>query len=208
MRKLIIGVPVIVLLFAVALGTYWLTNSSEPTVVKESGGTSEGIKVHGDWEVKVTDPNSGQENLYAFSNDLVDYGSNDGASLIGQIFTSTSGEYDPSQWSIYLDADMTNQPAAISALYPGGSWELCHITNITAAMHYKDNDPFKGGDGFTIAGSCQSNTPFDGTQYLEVPITKVTTHHSLYGGFTEKQSLNIPVGFEQLISVSVHVTFD
>jgi hypothetical protein len=205
MRKLIIGVPVIVLLFAVALGTYWLTNSSEPTVVKESGGTSEGIKVHGNWEVKVTDPNSGQENLYAFSNDLIDYGSNDGANLIGQIFTgNTYSPYDPSKWKIYLRADNLD-----TTVFPNGYWTLCEISDITPIIHFKDNDPFKGGDGFTIAGSCQSNTPKDATaQYVEEPITTVLTSHDMLGDFTIKESLSIPVSFEQLISVSVHVTFD
>lgn len=206
MRKLIIGVPVIVLLFAVALGTYWLTNSSEPTVVKESGGTSEGIKVHGNWEVKVTDPDGGDGKLYAFSNELVDLGFNDGANLIGQIFTGdTYSPYDPSKWKIYLRADNLD-----TALFPSGYWSLCEISDITPIIHYKDNDPYKGGDGFTIAGSCQSNTPRDATtnQYVEEPITTVLTSHDVLGHFTIKESLSIPVSFEQLISVSVHVTFD
>ena len=205
MRKLIIGVPVIVLLFAVALGTYWLTNSSEPTVVKESGGTSEGIKVHGNWEVKVTDPDGGDGKLYAFSNELADLGYNDGANLIGQVFTGdTNTPYDPSIWRIYLRADNLD-----TALFSGGYWTLCEISDITPVMHFKDNDVFKGGDGFTIAGTCQSNTPRDATgQYVEEPITTVLTSHDMLGNFTKKESLSIPVEYNQLISVSVHVTFD
>ena len=205
MRKLIIGVPVIVLLFAVALGTYWLTNSSEPTVVKESGGTSEGIKVHGNWEVKVTDPDGGDEKLYAFSNELVDYGFNDGAHLIGQIFTGdTNTPYDPSKWKIYLRADNLD-----TAVFNTDHWTLCEISDITPIIHFKDNDPFMGGDGFTIAGTCQSNTPKGETgQYVEVPITTVLTSHEFLADFTKKESLNIPVEYMQLIAVSVHVTFD
>jgi len=201
MRKLIIGVPVIVLLFAVALGTYWLTNSSEPIVVKDSGGTSEGIKVHGDWEVRVTDPTSGEEKLYAFSNELVDWGQNEGATLIGGIFRGDT--YDASKWIIQLTAENLDM-----ATFTAGYWEICEMNMITPTMHWKDDDPSKGGDGFTIAGSCEANTPFDGSEYLEAPITKVTTMHAFNGPFTEKQSLNIPVGFMQLISVSIHVTFD
>ena len=205
MRKLIIGVPVIVLLFAVALGTYWLTNSSEPTVVKESSGTPEGIKVHGNWEVKVTDPDGGDGKLYAFSNELADLGSNDGANLIGQVFTGdTYSPYDPSIWKIYLRADNLD-----TTVFPNGYWTLCEISDITPIIHFKDNDPFKGGDGFTIAGTCQSNTPRGATgQYVEEPITTVLTSHDMLGHFTIKESLSIPVEYMQLISVSVHVTFD
>jgi hypothetical protein len=43
-------------------------NMKEPVVAKTNDGMSEGIKIHGDWEVKVTDPETGVEELYAFRN--------------------------------------------------------------------------------------------------------------------------------------------
>ena len=47
-------------------------NMNEPTVTKGQSGMGEGIKVHGDWEVKVTDPETGVEELYAFRNAFQD----------------------------------------------------------------------------------------------------------------------------------------
>ena len=43
-------------------------NMNEPTVTKDESGMGEGIKVHGDWQVKVIDPETETENVYAFTN--------------------------------------------------------------------------------------------------------------------------------------------
>jgi len=43
-------------------------NSGEATVAKDNSNMGEAIKIHGDWEVKITDPETGVEELYAFRN--------------------------------------------------------------------------------------------------------------------------------------------
>ena len=83
-------------------------NMKEPVVAKTNDGMSEGIKVHGDWEVKVTDPETGAEELYAFRNEFAETGGNVLAlALLGEadigIFQSVGSqiyEYSPNVWQI------------------------------------------------------------------------------------------------------------
>ena len=70
MRIWIIALGIVAVL-ALAGGYWYGSWESDEVVVKQSADTaSEGIKVHGDWEVTVSDPATGEEMVYAFENAL------------------------------------------------------------------------------------------------------------------------------------------
>ena len=70
MRIWIIALGVVAIL-ALAGGYWYGSWESGEVLVKQSADTaSEGIKVHGDWEVTVSDPATGEEMVYAFENKL------------------------------------------------------------------------------------------------------------------------------------------
>lgn len=70
MRIWIVALGVVAVL-ALAGGYWYGSWESDEVLVKQSADTaSEGIKVHGDWEVTVSDPATGEEIVYAFENAL------------------------------------------------------------------------------------------------------------------------------------------
>jgi hypothetical protein len=78
MRIWILAVATVAVLIGVAGGSYWYGNhsSDKPILVSNApSAASEGIKVHGDWEITVFDPHTDEEMVYAFSNELADTGS-------------------------------------------------------------------------------------------------------------------------------------
>ena len=203
MRKLIIGVPVIVLLFAVALGTYWLTNSSEPTVVKDSGGTSEGIKVHGDWEVRVTDQNSGEEKLYAFSNALHPMTGN---SVL--LFALNDGI------EFIVDPSFSLTPVAQPWEYGGSNTLL--LSMMQGNSIFCDN-PLVSGQHFIYENSMVPEFPSALTVYAtcivpaditSVDAVLITNNGPSQWGITEKTGLNISVSPGQVIAASVVISFE
>ncbi|MEC7837060.1 MAG: hypothetical protein VX692_07990 [Chloroflexota bacterium] len=91
-------------------------NMNEPTVTKGQSGMGEGIKVHGDWEVKVTDPETGVEELYAFRNAFIKESGS--ATLVAALTGSKIREiqdgddiytYDSQQWLIRGQGEGTNK---------------------------------------------------------------------------------------------------
>lgn len=83
----------LVAMAAIAITPVFSQNMKEPVVAKTNDGMSEGIKVHGDWEVKVTDPKTGTEQLYAFRNEMTGAGFVLGRILVGGSLNSSSGNY-------------------------------------------------------------------------------------------------------------------
>lgn len=85
-------------------------NMNEPTVTKDESGMGEGIKVHGDWEVKVIDPETETENVYAFTNAFNTLqGSNvlvlallgDTSNMKDKLGNDLAYNYDPDGWQIF-----------------------------------------------------------------------------------------------------------
>ena len=72
MRIWILAIATVAVLIGAAGGAYWYGSwENDEVLVKQSADTaSEGIKVHGDWEVTVSDPATGEEMVYAFENAL------------------------------------------------------------------------------------------------------------------------------------------
>jgi hypothetical protein len=59
---------VVILLLAILALSAFIGCQAKPMVVSESGSGSEGIKVHGDWTVEVTNPDGSLETRREFSN--------------------------------------------------------------------------------------------------------------------------------------------
>ena len=73
MRIWILAVAVVVVLAGVAGGAYWFGGRSadEPVLVLNTApATSDGIKVHGDWTVTVSNPDGTVDAVHEFDNDL------------------------------------------------------------------------------------------------------------------------------------------
>jgi hypothetical protein len=62
---------VVILFLAILALSAFVGCQSKPMVVSESGSGSEGIKVHGDWTVEVTNPDGSLETLREFSNEWI-----------------------------------------------------------------------------------------------------------------------------------------
>ena len=62
---------VVILLLAILALSAFIGCQAKPMVVSESGSGSEGIKVHGDWTVEVTNPDGSLETRREFSNEWV-----------------------------------------------------------------------------------------------------------------------------------------
>ena len=90
-------------------GEYWYGSwESDEVIVKQNADTaSEGIKVHGDWEVTVSDPTTGEEMVYAFENELYPHGGKSMLALLmrGEGMSQFNGEGHPSDvglvYSVY-----------------------------------------------------------------------------------------------------------
>ena len=65
---------VVILLLAILGLSAFVGCQSKPMVVSESGSESEGIKVHGDWTVEVTNPDGSLATRKQFSNHITEEG--------------------------------------------------------------------------------------------------------------------------------------
>ena len=98
-------------------GGYWYGSwESDEVLVRQSADTaSEGIKVHGDWEVTVSDPATGEEMVYAFENKLSHPSGNALLAVLmrGEGIVKFDGEGHPSvdctnKWKIHFESDNNN----------------------------------------------------------------------------------------------------
>ena len=65
---------VVILLLAILALSAFIGCQAKPMVVSESGSESEGIKVHGDWTVEVTNPDGSLATRKQFSNHITEEG--------------------------------------------------------------------------------------------------------------------------------------
>jgi len=120
----------------IAITSLLWQNMKEPVVAKTNDGMGEGINVHGDWEVKVSDPNTGAEEVYAFSNEFMkEQGSNVLAlTILGEAegLAGVVHKYNPDHWKV----------AALSAYTEAGA------TNVSLCIGPKQADiEIAGGSG-------------------------------------------------------------
>jgi hypothetical protein len=173
-------------------------NMKEPTVTKDQSGMGEGIKVHGDWEVKVTDPETGSEKFYAFKNALEGQGPTLLASLLANdgVWDSPNGNKNE-----YINV------WAIQGL-AGEMDPKCEVVNLVMEPNEFDLDFVGNPKSVILSGTC--TVPEGLTE-----ISRVRTHYlTAVGGswvFTEK---HLPAGdpisvqANQLVSYNVSISFE
>lgn len=206
-------------------------NMKEPVVAKTNDGMGEGINVHGDWEVKVTDPETGVEELYAFSNRFSPMGRNIlAAALVGNVSylnndknSSSQGQqyeanYDPAKWMIHGNIGKTD--GDYIGAWSGYTCQTTYVTPVVATESELLNTNWAGTGGsyeqvkLRLSGTCE--VPISGL------LTVVSTvHHQFEANawdfkntFTEHY-LNpesggdgfIPIQKGQLISYNVLISF-
>ncbi|MBT99186.1 MAG: hypothetical protein CL902_11240 [Dehalococcoidia bacterium] len=74
---------VVILLLAILALSAFIGCQAKPMVVSESGSESEGIKVHGDWTVEVTNPDGSLAKKIEFSNFITE----DGREVLARLLT-------------------------------------------------------------------------------------------------------------------------
>tara|TARA_A100001037_G_scaffold192210_1_gene171961 strand:- start:2131 stop:2844 length:714 start_codon:yes stop_codon:yes gene_type:complete len=212
-------------------------NMNEPTVTKGQSGMGEGIKVHGDWKVKVTDPETGVEKVYAFRNKLTEFG---GRILMAALAPSsgipgTQGYvkqvYHPDRWKVAFfdsegnlvctsgkfDENKNTQYVQSVPLYPESLEGLL------------PSNADLGGPGLSIRGACDafedsqvsqiktfaqihSSWEFEDGIGLKIIETKEAGLMNMYRtdySFTEK-ILESPFAVKegQMIGATVNITFE
>ena len=173
-------------------------NMKEPVVAKTNDGMSEGIKVHGDWEVKVTDPETGVEEVYAFRNELVNgvvlVSLLTGADLKG--FGGNSGYYNPDNWviSAFNNANL-----------------MCRTLDTPATRDLSNLDSLGNSLSVLFSGVC--TVPDGMSEFINVSAmaqyTKHDTGNEMQVAFTQKK-LAAPISVQpgQIIAFNVSISFD
>ena len=172
-------------------------NMKEPVVAKTNDGMSEGIKIHGDWEVKVTDPETGVEELYAFRNELVN-GVVLGSLLTGadvKGFSGNSGYYEPDKWVI--------------SAFKGNL--KCQTLDTPATRDLSNLDTLGNSLSVLFSGVC--TVPDGMSEFSNVSAMAGYTYHDtgqpLKMAFTQKK-LAAPISVQpgQMIAFNVSISFD
>tara|TARA_B100000809_G_scaffold203519_1_gene204593 strand:+ start:1140 stop:1769 length:630 start_codon:yes stop_codon:yes gene_type:complete len=184
-------------------------NMKGETVTKNQSGMGEGIKVHGDWKVKVTDPETGQEELYAFRNAFLNANALILA-IIGQIPDGINGEnhkYDPEGWVI-----AGNIIGSGNSGYSACKGEDVNLQSVVVfnsgnvvEMELSDNS----SHSLRLTGDCvaQANGDLNSVSTLYVdPVYKNSTNFSSFTYHEMVQPISVQEG--QTISYDVVISFD
>ena len=209
MRIWIIALGVVAVL-ALAGGYWYGSWESDEVLVKQSADTaSEGIKVHGDWEVTVSDPATGEEMVYAFENKLAARGNALLALLLRGsqgIAQNNYGTY-ANQWSLSfegLTGSQKDSPAETSIFYPD------------SALQWDDIESFQLISSFIVPAGAESFDTVAAILWIQpnsIPSlldTPWLLHNDPYGfAVTKKQFDNpIPVQPGQEVSATVRISFE
>ena len=130
--------------------------AKSPTTAKPSGGTQEGIKVHGHWTIEVRNPDGRLVSRHEFENSLFATGDQLLAGLLGRRIVSVA------QWRVKLQG--TNLGDITGPCRQSGQPRACIITEGTQA-----GSPFFGGlsvnvppaapGTFELAGQASADAP-------------------------------------------------
>ena len=180
-------------------------NSGEVTVAKDNSGMGEAIKIHGDWKVKVIDPETGTENLYAFKNEFL----NPNVLLLAILGEAPGYEgevhkYDPDGWrvtgNVYGSQD--------SVVY---SWSSClgenvkfEIVTVDGTLNANDISELRLSDECVVEANgqlIQVSTYYNDPVYDSATNFGLFTHHSL-------GDEAIPVQKGQTVSFDVLISFN
>ena len=170
---------VVILLLAILGLSAFVGCQSKPMVVSESGSESEGIKVHGDWTVEVTNPDGSLATRKQFSNHITEEGFGFLAALMTNDQSIVSRRinflFDPhiihnhpdgdlfcnDADSLYAPATIPNVSSVISADQKGSIWSVGCIVDLRRDQYRHTTSTLQGGEIATISGSATINDSGD-----------------------------------------------
>ena len=215
MRIWILAIATVAVLIGVAGGAYWYGGNGaneSALVLNRAPAASDGIKVHGDWTLTVSNPDGSVDSVHEFENKLLG-----GKGLIllmrGEGILKFDGEGHPSddgtnKWKIGFTDD--NKASA------GIAWE--HANADTSFLYPDSYTAWTEMEAFQLMGSII--VPPDWEEITRVKSTVAINLCSIpsidYGGscnvavnVTQKEFDNpIPVVSGQMVTATVRISFD
>ncbi len=185
------------------------TRELASALVTDGNGMSEGIQVHGDWTIEVSDPDGTLVERRQFKNALT----SEGTTLLTMLLTSNL-QLDPDDWFIALDGKRKSEIQKISAKTP---MFISSTTNFNSKVLTKETTLTTMGVGFTLSGS-NVLVEKDEDYILEDTVTSVRTMveattppstFKIIWDFTN-HVLEVPLVIQedQKVNVTVQISFE
>lgn len=209
MRVWILAVAVVVVLAGVAGGAYWFggRTADEPVLVLNTvPAASDGIKVHGDWTVTVSDPKTGEDMVYAFQNSLTKYGER---ILLGEFIQSFPAT---TKFAISFFNEAGKRACqtdfTVPVLVPhDGGWAASIDGTCTSILETQITEVTVNADHYLTISQHSKNMD-DGTGNMIIVKSYKLHQHNDEQDFSSKTNLDIPIGSGQPISASVFISFN
>ena len=197
----------IVAVLAVAAGYFYGSRGNDEVLVNQSANTAaESIKVHGDWEVTVSDPETDEEMVYAFQNSLTKYGE---GILLGAFIHSFPAA-NKFAISFFNEAGKrackTDFTVPVLVAHDGG-WAASIDGTCTSLLETQITEVTVNADHSTTFTIHAKNMD-DGTGNMILVKSYKLTWHNNEKDFSSKTNLDIPIGSGQPISASVFISFN
>ena len=216
MKLIIIGMLVTLMALGTSCGQI-----SQPVAEVAPQGTSDGIKVHGNWTVTVTNPDGTVDAVHEFENALAK-GNGVGADILTHLL---SGDIAVESWRIKLTGKGESWSGPFNSYTERFKCEDdLHSTSqtILEASMFKDimaeNGPLTLGAGCNVYDAeaeeaiTQVGTIFKiGSGTLEVYVEQTNKIYSFTSGDTRtftKHPVSIPVENGQIIAINVEISFE
>ena len=191
-------------------GEYWYGSwESDEVIVKQNADTaSEGIKVHGDWEVTVSDPATGEEMVYAFENALVPTKGNALLTILMQGEGIVKKDDGTNKWSLRFTGGPANELNGYESRIADTS--LYQVTNPHG--HFGSVGAFQLNKSFIVPEDwVQLKTVHAMLAYVPglIPSLNSNGDQATNGYVTEKEfDVPIPVQPGQEVSATVRISFE
>jgi len=202
MRLIIIGIFIALM----ALGTS-CAQISQPVAEVAPQGTSDGIKVHGDWTVTVTNPDGTVEAVHEFENALAQ----SGPQALGVLI---AGETHVTDYLLVLNPGTTTPWECEESVYSisSGTWiparAIRDMTSegtpviISGICTVQADEP-------TEIGTVQTYMDLDSSiEFLRTVTDPATTVSLSRITFTTESGLSIPIANAQMVTFNVVISFE
>ena len=212
MRIWILAIAALAVLIGVAGGAYWYGGNGaneSALVLNRAPAASDGIKVHGDWTLTVSNPDGSVDSVHEFENDLSDIGH--GLLLLLMrgdegIHKNDDGSY---KWRIVFHSDVGLQESDSETLT---AIDKTFAEDSSSAAHLKSLQDFRlTGNVIVPPQWGQLKRVYTAVIYTPSSITNLnlSSNADLWGKVTEKWfDPPIPVQPLQEVSATVRISFE
>ena len=198
--------------FAILLAiSAWATLNNDSDMTQSQNSGNEGIKVHGDWEVKIIDPDGSSE-VFAFKNALT----TDGAGLLTQLILGESSVVD-----MGISAGMKYKKLSDPTAPPIYDWGQC-ANNADSGLglptEINSSTSSDSPPSITLTASCivwldhySNSVPGKGnldTVWTKFAIKNLETNLIEKIEFTSKKMDWISVETNQILQFAVKISFE